>query len=106
MLKYIDDKLDLYFEKGSSTYMDKKIWNDIFSYLDSIKEEDPEAHFHEVKRCRDLKNSIDYAYEEGVRIGRIDRAKRLIKEGFNNPTISELTKLSIEEVEKLRKTDH
>jgi len=106
MLKYIDDKLDCYFDKGSLTYMDKKIWDDIFFYLDSIREEDPEAHFHEVKRCRDLKNSIDYAYEEGVRIGRMNRAKKFIKEGFNNQTISELTELSIVEIEKLRKTDH
>ena len=99
MLRYIDDKLDSYFDKNSSTYMDKSIWGDIFSYLSSIKEDKPVEYFYELQRCRDLKNSIDTAYEEGYIKG---VALRAIKLGLDNEAISELTDLSIKEIEKLK----
>ena len=67
MLEYIDKKLDSYFDRNSSKYMDRKIWSEIFAYLDSIEESKPREYSYEVKRCRDLKNSIDTAYQEGYK---------------------------------------
>ncbi|MBI5219043.1 MAG: hypothetical protein HY958_08950 [Bacteroidia bacterium] len=74
MLKYIDSRLDNFFEKKSPLYKNfeyyKVMWEEIYSYLESIKTKLPEEFEYELKRCRDLKNCIDYAREEGINEGR------------------------------------
>lgn len=66
MLVYVDNKLDAFFDKNSNSYMDGKIWSEIFTYLDEIKETKPKEYLYELKRCRDLKNSFDTAYQDGL----------------------------------------
>ncbi|TAG02400.1 MAG: hypothetical protein EAZ44_07260, partial [Cytophagia bacterium] len=64
-----------------------------------------------LKYYRDLKNSFDTAFEEGEMKGEIKgeikKSKQVainaIKKGFDNQIISELTGLSILEIEKIRK---
>jgi hypothetical protein len=67
MLEFIDKKLDTFFDKDSCNYMNRDIWNEIFKYLESIKEDKPLEYSLEVKRCRDIKNSIDTAYQDGIK---------------------------------------
>ncbi|MBI4647532.1 MAG: hypothetical protein HY738_13320 [Bacteroidia bacterium] len=87
MLKYVDSRLDSFFEKKSSLHMNfeyyKVMWKEIFSYLESIKNEMPEEFEYELKRCRDLKNCIDYAREEGINEGR-RKARIILKQEIEN----------------------
>jgi predicted transposase/invertase (TIGR01784 family) len=77
--------------------------------------EERTAYQDSLKYYRDVKNSLDTARLEGEVIGlekgkvegkqerSIEVAKNAIKKGFDNETIAELTNLSIQEIEKLRK---
>jgi len=67
MLEYIDKKLDSFFDRDSCNYMNRSIWTEIFAYLETIRESKPREYFLEVKRCRDIKNSIDTAYQDGIK---------------------------------------
>ena len=63
-----------------------------------------------LKYYRDLKNSLDTAREEGREEGRLEEkkgiAKEMINKGFDISTISEITGLSKDEIEKLKKTSN
>ena len=63
-----------------------------------------------LKYYRDLKNSLDNAREEGREEGREERnieiAKEMLNKGFDISTISEITGLSRDEIEKLKKTNN
>ena len=54
------------------------------------------------KGIRDYNNGIAYAEEQGMKKTKIEIAKEMLKKGFDIETISEITKLGIEEVEKLQ----
>jgi predicted transposase/invertase (TIGR01784 family) len=72
-----------------------------------------------LKYYRDVKNSLDTAKQEGEVIGlekgrlegeaiglekgKLEIAQNAIKKGFDNETIAELTSLTIEQIEELRK---
>ena len=109
MLKFIDDKLNIYFDRTSPEYMNYSIWHEIFSYLDSIEEPLPKEFDYEVMRCRDLKNWIDCAYEEGeisrnnkAKIeGKIEAAKQLKDNAVDIEIIMKATGLTKAEIENL-----
>ena len=60
-----------------------------------------------LKYYRDLKNSLDTAREEGREEGKMQRnieiAKEMLNKGFNIDMISEITGLTKEEIEKIKK---
>ncbi len=58
-----------------------------------------------LKEYRDLKNSIDTAFEEGENLKAVKITLKMIRRGDNNEDISELTELSHDEIEKLRKSE-
>lgn len=66
-----------------------------------------EAYDRSLKYYRDLKNVVDTTREEGREEGREEEKLKIIKtginEGFSNEVLAKLTKLSIEEIEKIRK---
>jgi len=51
---------------------------------------------------RDIKNSVDTAWEEGKIEGKIEIAKGMIKKGFDISTIIELTDLTTEDIERIK----
>jgi predicted transposase/invertase (TIGR01784 family) len=73
------------------------------------------AYQDSLKYYRDVKNSLDTAKQEGIVEGeaiglekgkleeKLEIAQNAIKKGFDNETITELTGLTIEQIEKLRK---
>ena len=50
---------------------------------------------------RDFKNCLDTAYKEGYKEGRADTAKKMKIKGFDLNLISDITGLSIDEIEQL-----
>jgi predicted transposase/invertase (TIGR01784 family) len=69
--------------------------------------EERTAYQDSLKYYRDVKNSLDTAKQEGEAIGlekgKLEIAQNAIKKGFDNVTITELTGLTIEQIEDLRK---
>jgi predicted transposase/invertase (TIGR01784 family) len=89
---------------GDNTY--KKLFSaEIAKYSIAEREQYEES----LKYYRDLKNVIDTAFEDGELKGKIEGkieerteiAKKMKAKGIDHSTISELTGLSIEEIEKL-----
>lgn len=56
-----------------------------------------------LKYYRDLKNSLETAKVEGKIEGKIEVAKSMINKGFDTTTIAELTGLSVNEIDELKK---
>ena len=119
MHRYIDQRLDAFFEKDSPHYHDYRnyyhvMWREIFDYIESIKNTMPNEFEYEVKRCRDLKNSMDTAIEEGTEEAReegreegerkkqIEIAKGMIIKKFDISIIMELTGLTRPEIEAIK----
>ena len=70
MVKEIDDLLDLFCTKNSGRYMDKTIWKELFDIVSQYETRSPEVYNFEIARIRDLKNTVDTAYELGRQEGR------------------------------------
>lgn len=91
----------------------RKLFN--LAEIASYSKEERVAYQESLKYKRDLKNSLDTYKEEGREEGRkegrvigiqektIQVAKKAIKKGLDNAMIQELTDLSIEEIEKIRR---
>ncbi len=47
-------------------------------------------------------DKFEFAENQGLKKGKIEMVKRLVMKNFDNQTISEITDLSISEIEKLR----
>jgi len=64
---------DVFFDVKSPRYADIKLFSEIFKILDNpdFKEKQPEIFESELKRIRDIKNSIDTAKEEGIEKGKL-----------------------------------
>ena len=102
--KLINDKLDIFFDKRNERYADIKIFDeifDIFQYPD-FKENYPELFDAELKRIRDLHNSFITAYEDGIKQGKLIFAKNALKKGLSVEKIIKYTKLTEEEIRKLK----
>jgi len=85
---------------GDNTY--KKLFSaEIAKYSRAEREQYEES----LKYYRDIKNVIDTAFEDGELKGKIEErteiAKKMKAKDIDHSTISELTGLSIEEIEKL-----
>lgn len=75
-----------------------ELFRKVFDFLDQHYDEP--GYEDEVKRMRDLKNSLDYAWEEGYNKG-LAIAKKM-KENFSINEIVKYTGHSKEEIEKLK----
>ena len=94
---WIDNKLDIFFDKNSPEHLNMEIFKEIFAKLNEYEHTNPELYQYELWRIRDLKNSFDYALEEG-RIKRQNIAKQLLELNQSVDDIMCLTKLTREEV--------
>ena len=81
------------------------IFERLFEIAEIAKFSPREAEEYEdsLKVYRDLKNSIDTAMEEAISKTRIEFILNSIKEGIGIDTISKITKLSVEEIERIKK---
>ncbi len=113
ILKNLDD-----FTKRPAK-LQEKIFNKLFEQAEIANYSDEEYAEYEgsLKAYRDLKNSIDTAFNEGIALGleraleqsiergqkkkSIEMAKSMILKGYLIEDISEITGLSVEEIEKL-----
>lgn len=113
----------LYLLKNLSSLKDvppilqEKIFKKLFNTAEIAKysKEERIAYQESLKYKRDLKNSLDTYKEEGREEGRkegreegrkekaVKVAEKAIKKGLDNATIQELTELSIEEIDRIRK---
>lgn len=68
-IKKIEDE---FFDVSSPKYCDFDLFSEIFKILDipDFNEKQPDLHKAELKRIRDLYNSIKTAYEDGYKQGR------------------------------------
>jgi predicted transposase/invertase (TIGR01784 family) len=64
---------------------------------------DRQTYENSLKYYRDMENSLDLQYKMGQKEKGIEIAKKAIQKGFDNDTIIDLTGLSIEQIEALRK---
>ena len=80
MLKYIDTRLDKYFDSNSPLHVDfeyyNTMWNEIFDYLEKIAHKKPKVYEAEVKRCNDLKNTLDFAYKKSYQMAKLKKKVR------------------------------
>jgi predicted transposase/invertase (TIGR01784 family) len=81
---------------GDNTY-EKLFSAEIAKYSRAEREQYEES----LKYYRDIKNIIDTAFEDGELKSKLEIAKKMKAKGIDHSTISELTGLSIEEIEKL-----
>lgn len=58
-----------------------------------------------LKYYRDLKNSLDTAKEEGVKDGKTEVARKALKKGYSIEEIIELTDLTKEQIEQIRRKE-
>jgi predicted transposase/invertase (TIGR01784 family) len=81
----------------------EKIFSQIFDETDLKRMSDDEYQMYEesLKHYRDLKNSLDTAFDEGKIEGKIETAAVMKKDGISVDTISKYTGLSKDEIDKL-----
>ena len=63
--------------------------------------EEYRAYIDNLNSYRDLKNSLNYAEAKGKAEGKAEVAKRLKVAGMSVDKISEITDLTVEEIEKI-----
>ena len=64
---------------------------------------DRQTYENSLKYYRDMENSLDLQYKTGRNEGILEIAKKAIQKGFDNDTIIDLTGLSMEQIQTLRK---
>jgi predicted transposase/invertase (TIGR01784 family) len=108
-----EEELETHFDKWLYVFKNlhklhdrpKRLQERVFEKLFSIAEiakftaDEADAYEESLMVYRDLKNSIDTAREEG----KLEDAKKMIEKGMANADIRDITGLSLEEIEKLRK---
>jgi len=84
--------------------LQEKVFERVFEVAEIAKftREEYRSYEDSLKYYRDLKNSLDTAKEEATLKEKIEVAKNSIAVGLDNDTISKITGLSIEQIEKLR----
>ena len=79
--------------------------NDEYEYLTGDEAERRLAFLRE-KAIRDERNNLEGSRKEGkkegIRESKIEIAKKMLKKGMNIKLISELTNLTIEEIERIK----
>jgi len=106
----LKDIEDVFFDVNSTRYADIKLFSDIFKILDNpdFKKNQPDIHSAELMRIRDLHNSFQTAYEEGVLQGKLMIkekfiiAKNLLENNVSIEIIIKSTGLTEEEINKLK----
>ena len=83
--------------------LQEKIFNKLFEQAEIANYSDEEYAEYEdsLKSYRDLKNSIDTAFDEGKIEGKIETAKKMKKKGYPIEAILEMTELSLEEINRI-----
>ena len=66
----IDEKLDEFMTKGSKRFFDQTLWGEMFELASLLEKTDVNEYNYQIKRFRDLKNTIDYYRELGIEEGR------------------------------------
>jgi predicted transposase/invertase (TIGR01784 family) len=81
----------------------ERIFDKVFEAAEIARFTPEQVRFYEdsLKYYRDMKNSLDTAWEEGKLQEKHETAKRLLLKGFGLNEISELTGLSIEQIQEL-----
>src|SRR5690606_14656056 len=95
-----------------ANYLDKRIFSRIFAIgeLANLTPEEHMAYISSLDRKRDYNNTIAYAKKQGIAQGiaegerkkAIEMAREMKKDGLPVEQIAKFTKLSIEEIEKLK----
>jgi len=67
-----------------------------------FSEQEYQEYENSLKYYRDLKNSMDTAFDDGKNEGIVQIATKMITRGDSDADISELTDLSVDEIKKLR----
>jgi hypothetical protein len=65
--------------------------------MNRLKYEDSLKHY------RDMENSLDLQYAVGRKEEKLEIVQKAIQKGFDNQTIVDLTGLSVEQIEAVRK---
>ena len=96
VLKHLDK-----FERIPEKIKDK-IFQKLFNVAELAKFSKDELRQYEasINAYRDIKNSIDTAFEKGEIKVKIEIAEKMLKKGFDNDTIQELTGLSKDKIKK------
>ena len=83
----------------------ESIFERLFEVAEIAKfsKEEAEAYEDSLKSYRDLKNSLDTAFEEGVEKEKKEVVKKSLKAGLSVQIITSITGLSLEEIEKIKK---
>ena len=79
----------------------KKVFN--IAEISKFSEKEYVSYQDSLKYYRDLKNSLDTAFDEGIKEGVEKVALTLIKNGSDNDFISNSTGLTLDQIENLRK---
>jgi flagellar biosynthesis/type III secretory pathway protein FliH len=118
--KYINPFTDYGFKRLFGEEPNKELKESIFMHLFEVAEiakfskEEADAYEESLKSYRDLKNSLDTAYEEGMEKGREEEKKKsdlekrqiisnLIEIGLDTGSISKATGYTEQEIEEIRK---
>lgn len=97
MLKKMQSDIKEFFSKEITT-----------EQLNSFTEEERMNYYEDLKNYRDLKNCLDYAYEEGKRKGlkeakeKLQTAKNLLLEGLSIDLIAKTTGLTVKEIQQIK----
>ncbi len=83
--------------------LQEKVFCNLFEQAEIARYSDDEYAEYEdsLKYYRDLKNSMDTAFEEGKIEGKLETAVKMKKKGYLTTDISEITGLSMEEIDEL-----
>ena len=75
----------------------------MLKFINSCTENECNFYEESLMSYRDMQNALDTAVDDAVKETNIKFIKKSIAEGFDNQLISELTDLSIEQIEEIRK---
>ncbi len=83
--------------------LQEKIFTQLFEQAEiaQFDANEYEAYEESLKEYRDLKNSLDTAFDEGIEEGVIRTAKRGLEENIPLEMISKMTGLSVQQIEEL-----
>ncbi len=83
--------------------LQERIFDKVFSTAEIAKfnKQERMAYEDSLKHYRDIKNVVDTAKEEGKEERTIEIAKQAVIEGFSVESISKITKISIDEIQKI-----
>ncbi len=83
----------------------EKAFQKLFNVAEIAKynPKDRQTYENSLKHYRDMENSLDLQYKTGRKEGILEIAQKMLEAGSNDEFISQMTGLSIEQIEELRK---